>query len=531
MKGKSTRSSPAPSGESTHRLRRPTRGTAVKAVVALLAFALAGALAVGAVGAAPSPDANGTITNCTVVDEPGQYELAGDVQSDRNGTCIEIRADGVVLDGEGAAIEGPGASANGSEGSSAAGVHVNGSASESYENVTVEDVAISGFDDGVRAGTGGSGDDTSVALVDVQINDTDRGVVLRGGNTTLSNVTVEDSEYGIYALGSGRLKAFDVALRNNSDGLDAAETGLLYLETSVVEHNDGNGVDVGPSVRLKTNELDVVGNGEFGVAAADQDASVMLTHGAVRDNGDAGVMVRGPADARLSEMNVSGNGADGVRTVAGGEVTLYGVTARGNDGWELDARKGNATARDLRLGPTTTASFNSGPVALEPVDRVDLPAPPENRTVVGDGVNITGSEMAVGITFEVDTDVDPVEVWRHDGTDWLLEGETALENGTITKYTSGDGVLAPFGENSDDPGSDEQTQTPTETDGATATETSRDGSTATEDSAGGADDSNAGADDVVEDRSSFAIGDGSGFVAAVAILALLGSAFLAYRRR
>lgn len=543
---------------------------------------LAGAFAVGP--AAAQSGAN-TIENCTVVDEPGHYDLAGDVSTNGSGACIEVQSSDVTIDGDGAAIQGPGPSGDDGDASSGAGVLVNGSAAESYENVTVEDLSVSGFDAGVQAGTGGFGDATAVAVVDVEVADTDRGVELRGGNATLSGVTVEDSEYGVYAIESGDLEAFHVTLRNDGHGLEAAETGAIYLESTDVRDNDGTGIGVGPSVSLDTYDVDVTGNGGFGVAATDHGTSVHLSHSSVSDNDDAGLTVRGEAEARLDEVEVSGNGADGVRTRAGGEVTLFDVAAGDNAGLELDARDGNATARRFQIGPTTNVSLNSRSVALEPVAHGDLPAAPENRTLLGDGVNATGSEGPVGMTFDVDTDAETAEVWRHDGVDWTRIGETEVDNGTVTKFSSDDGVFAVALEG-DETGSDDEaptptptetesetgssgsggssgssggsdggssgegsfddsgglldTDTPTPTPTATATATATatddeddsndtDDGTETDDGTAGGDEVD-GTDDDVEEESGFAIGDGPGFGAIVAILALLATALLAHRR-
>lgn len=560
----------------------------VAVVAAFVAcVALAGAFAVGPVAGQSGTDADGAIDACTVVDEPGTYDLDGDVQANGSASCIEIQSSDVVLDGNGYAVEGPSPSADDADGSSTAGILVDGDATESYENVTVEDVTVSGFDAGVQAGTAGSGDDTEVAVVDVTVADAGRGVLLRGGNATLSAVTVEDSDGGVYADGTGAVEAFDLDLRNNGYGISAAETGPFYVETSTVENNDGNGVEVGPGVSMDTYAVDVTNNGGVGVTATGQDTSVTTSDGAVSENDEAGVRLDDGAVGELSDTDVSGNGGDGVRTSEDAEVMLYGVTASDNDGWELDARDGNAYARNLQVAQSTTVSFNSGPVALEPVARADLPAPPENTTFVADGLNVSDNGMAVGMTFDLDDDVDAdaVEVWRHDGAEWLLEGEAAAENGTVEKYNAAEGIFAPAvaGSNATapndgegtptatptptessgsaddspdvdvDPGSistSEETATPTPngtaasdgttnstTSNGTATATSTSTATASEtnesDGATGADEvqGDQAADEAENEESGFALADGAGFGVAVAVLALLAGTLLAHRRR
>jgi PGF-CTERM protein len=551
---------------------------ALAVLVGLLACCvLAGAVVVGPVAGQSTSAANGTVDACTVVDEPGEYDLVGDVASNESASCIAIQSSDVVLDGNGHAVEGPAPSSD--DGSPAAGILVDGDTSMSYENVTVEDVTVSGFDAGVQAGSGGSGDDTAVDVVNVDVTDAGRGILLRGGNATLSSVTVEDGEVGVDADGAGAVEFFDVVLSGNGDGLNAAETGPIYAGSTTIETNDGAGVTLGPAVSMDADGLQVTGNGGVGIDPTGQDTSVSTADSDVSDNGESGVVLGDGAEATLDETVVSGNGADGVRVNDGGSVTLYDVTAGDNGGWELDARGGTAYARGLQVAPSTSTSFNSGPVALEPVAREDLPAPPENRTFVGDGLNVTASEMGIGMTFDVEGE-DAVEAWRHDGDEWVLEGEVPVENGTAEKYNGAVGIFAPAvvddsgSESGDETATPTPTATPTDTESAsdsddaspdvdvsgggihtaeetptptpnatatptvtatatptataTATENASDGTSGDGVAAAQADDES---DDADDEESGFAIADGPGFGVVAAVLALLAGTLLAHRRR
>lgn len=99
------------------------------------------------------------IDSCVTITEPGEYELTDDVVSDRPGPCIRILSSDVTLRGNGHRIE------RGDDGISGVSVfpeitdtgdpHETGEFPEppdSLENVTVENVAVEGFQSGVVTG-------------------------------------------------------------------------------------------------------------------------------------------------------------------------------------------------------------------------------------------------------------------------------------------------------------------------------------------------------------------------------------------
>lgn len=398
----------------------------VVAVTALVALAaLVGALATGAVAQDLTLDE--PIDNCTVVDEPGQYELGGDVQTNDSGACLDVRSDDVVIEGNGHAIEGPGADGGTN---ASAGVLVNGTAEASYTNVTVRDVEVSGFDDGVRSGTDGA---DGVALEGVTVTGTDRGVAVHGGNATLTDVTVEESGVGVYADGADTVEASGVTVQSNGAGLQASGTDVV-VDNSSIGYNDGHGVELDAGATLSSSDSRMNGNGGHGVVASGGDVSVELWDDEVGRNADVGLLLEGGAEADLAWTSVPRNGEDGVR-VDDGTLNMEDTALKNNAGYELDARGGLAHADDLEVNQSAVVAFENEPIALGTVDRAELPDA-GNATVVSDGLTVEGSlDGSIEAELTVETDDDTVEVWRDDGDQWTTVAENVSVSNDSIQHT------------------------------------------------------------------------------------------------
>ena len=205
-----------------------------------------GLAATGTAGASDHEEAT-EIDSCTVIDEPGEYELVADIEpeevvdperssqesTDRNldpsadVSCIEIRATDVTLRGNGHTIDGHAAQER--ESHRIVGVGVNTGATlrdelEIIENVTVEDLHLTGFGTAVRyeeASGGRIGEVTAeengtgvsfyfgVTELDVEnchLTDGNRGFETNGdpdtfggpGRNTLGHCLIENNEEGIW---------------------------------------------------------------------------------------------------------------------------------------------------------------------------------------------------------------------------------------------------------------------------------------------------------------------------------------------
>jgi len=532
------------------------RRTLVLAVAAAVAcMLLAGTMTTGALAQAVSGDAE-TINDCTVVDEPGEYELGGDISTDESGACLEIAADDVVLDGNGYAVTGPGAG----DGEAATGVLVAGSADGAYENVEVRNLEVAAFDDGVQSGTDGDGDVTAATLHDVTVTDAERGVVLRGGDATLTNVTVIDSDGGLDAAGAGAVEASNVAFEYNGYGIEATDTEEIAIDNSTVRYNEGDGVALGPDVFLSSADSKISRNGGHGIVTTGDGVSLRLHDDEVAFNEGDGVLLQDGADAELSWVTLYENEGDGVRA-AGGDVTLDRVTAKENAGLDVDARDGSATADELIPLLGLSIDFEAEAVGVEGVNVTDLPDTRSDAEAVSDGFRVTDALVGqADAEFSVDNGTETADVWRHDGDGWtVVEEDVTVDNGTVETTLDAAGTYAAVDadERPDGDADGSNTATETDSDGSSssgsgssdgsdgddgddgdisinesqldqdtdtdegATETNGDDSTSDEAT-------DATDDDEVEESS---LADGAGFGAVVALVALVGSALVAARRR
>ena len=440
-------------------------------VVACSAVALV-AFTTGA-GAQPNQ-----IDSCTVIDEPGHYQLTDSVQTDREESCIVVDASDVVVDGDGHAVEGPGA-VDDSDDPHFAGVFVDGSSDDPHENVTVRNVAVTGFETGVQVDYPGFGG-PDATLENVVIRQNHNGIEHLGGDLTMRNVSVENNDGRALLAGeAGSVAGTDVTVRENGAGISGYESGVS-LDSAVIADNDGHGASVGPYVDLTLTDVEVSGNGGLGVAATSAGASLTMDGGSVAENGGPGVTVRGMAEADLTDVHVSGNGEDGIRALGDATVTLSDVAAEENGDLELNGAEGNVSASELRVGPSATTSFQNESVTLEPADREALPTR-DGGSAAGDGLNVSGAVVGpLTLELGVDADDDTVDLWRHDGTRWETVGEDlVVTNGTVESSVDRNGTYAP-GTAADDrndtddgdaPGDDQDdtdgtvTPTPTSSDG------------------------------------------------------------------
>lgn len=415
------------------------RTVAVAVALLVAGSVLAPAAFAGSVAAAQADDPE-PVDGCTVIDESGSYEMTGDVGHDAAETCIEIRADDVVLDGNGHAIEGPGPDTSGDD-DPYRGIFVNFS-----DGVEIRNVEVAGWSPGIRT------DGSEVTVEDSVVRDGDVGIFLEEtGPTTLSNVTVADNDgIGIDTHRTGDLQATDVTLEGNDIGLKTWDAHGLHVEDSRVVNNDGNGVNLHHHSDLALTDVTVSGNGGDGVEAV----------------GTGGFQVFMTMDGGT----VADNGGHGVAAIRSAHADLDGVSLEDNDGLELhgsqlaDDAGRNVTATDLAVGPSATTTFESERLDLEPVDRDALPDLPDDKSAAGDGLNVSGV-VDGPVDLTLDADDDNVDLRRHDGDGWETVAEdldasdgtveaSDVENGTYAPVASDDGDGSDGTDDSDGDGDD-----------------------------------------------------------------------------
>lgn len=351
-------------------------------VAVVLAGAVAGApvLDVGETStAATATLANGSdgsvteIDSCTVIDEPGRYEVTADVRGS-GAACVHVKADDVIVDGNGHTVR----AMEGSNASVGLLVH-NGSANEIEQdatepsNVTIRDLRIANWNAGVRTGEFFS-DGPTVTLENVTATDNGNGFVFYGaGESSLANLTATGNDgHGIFIWESTFVDARDLTVENNTgSGIDLAQSVLGSNFTGVTSTgNQLNGIDVGTSsVDNRFTDVYVANNGRAGVRFSDSTGTV-LRNATIENNHGPGVLSDfGDAD-RVENVTAANNSIayDGSNNFA-----HYGVVAE-----------------DFHLRSGVTASFGTNVTSLD--DAEDVPAVPRNASVAGPGVNLTVKE-------------------------------------------------------------------------------------------------------------------------------------------
>jgi hypothetical protein len=260
---------------------------------------------------------SGTIvSDCRVIDEPGTYLLGGDVRT-TDERCIEIESSDVHLRGYGYEVVNRGVS-------SGAGILVDGT-TKSYENVTVRNLDVGGWQPGVRY-RGVS--DGTIADVNVSYSGESGIAVESSSNTTVRNATVRTYQRD----GTG------VTVRGGSD---------VRVTESLLTDNADSGVEIRGDVTAVTVRDNTISDNGIGVRLVESDAG-------------------SPRDTTLQSNVLSGN----------------------DEGFALNAGTGTTSTDDTITGSTAVAVRVSEGTKLA-ATRVALgPGPSDTRTIGFDARNV-----------------------------------------------------------------------------------------------------------------------------------------------
>lgn len=410
-------------------------GAGAAAVVAGEAPASAGTLSNQSdSGATEQSGADATeIASCTVIDEPGRYELTADLQGSGE-VCVHVRADDVVVDGNGHVVRGEEPANN------SAGVLVhNGSATDieqtatEPENVTVRDLRATGWTNGVRTGE----------------------FVSDGPAVTLRNVSAANNTAGFVLFGAGESTLTELAATGNEQsGIYLWESTGVNASRLDVGDNGGPGLHLDQAV-VASNFTDVVatGNGGHGVVVGQSAVDNRITDVYAADNGGAGVAFSDSARTHLHNATVASNGGAGIRSSFGDADLVANVTADGNavayDSTDGTPRYG-LIADGFRLASGVVASFGTNVSSYDDADAV--PELPAETAVAGPAANLTtdGGNGPADATMTFPTDVNAtdgtgLEVWRFDDGEWrALPNESVnADGGTVTVTVRRGGVVVP----------------------------------------------------------------------------------------
>lgn len=388
-----------------------------------------GAASSALVGTVPGHES--TIDSCTVIDEPGEYEIVADIDSGGQEyddlyepACIWIRSSDVVLDGNGYTIGGEGEG----RGIQVAGPEHWGS-DVAAENIVIRDLQVKNWGTGISLGSDREWE-VEATLEDVTVEHNDGvGIFLfMAYGSELRNVTANgNGGHGIY-LWETHTHVFENVTASENGRLGILFHDLVWdseLIDITVTDNGSGGIETGIDVYDNTfTDLTIAGNGGAGFSAQDG-SGASIQDAVIEDNGGAGISV---VESFLETQT---------------------VTVRGNDGWQVESDNSPLTAKELEIGNAAEFAFSEERLSLDAIDQNELPDLPDDVAPVGDGVEIENVDEAdVILTYdEADVDGDEVELWRYDGDEWVsIESYDA--DGSIDDTFTENGIYAPV---ADDP--------------------------------------------------------------------------------
>lgn len=398
---------------------------AAAVVVALVLVAPLTAVAV-------PPSAVGTtqtaqqVDSCRTIDEPGEYELAGDVTGSADYACIHVAASDVVLDGNGHTVAG--------ENSSGTGVlvfrgeDVPAIPENALENVTVRNLTAVNWSIGVSAGKfDGGGSDVHLSDVTARDNEGSGVRVVETDNATARDVTATGNGHGVLLWEAQHADLRDVTATGNGDyGVMVTEVSGQNTLRNVTVTDNGAASENGAGVYLSTDTGDN-----------------LVVDARIADNDGVGVRFSDSFGNTLRDSVVADNDGAGVFGVPANDDALRNVTVRGNGGPVVahDHTRSRFVADGLHLGDAASVSFDSEPVTIERADATALPTPPR-PLASEDAIALSGVDSAVTATLSVD-DAGDSSLWRFRDNSWqrVTGGSADAGAGTVSGTVSGDGTV------------------------------------------------------------------------------------------
>lgn len=343
------------------RYRTSVGGRVVPVFVAVLVV-VAGSVAPTAAASRPLDGSSGesgtslaryTLSGCPndPIEQPGVYELTGDITTGTEDDCITVNVSNVVIDGNGYALEGVG-DGNGRP------IYVwnrpKGDGNERLYEVTVRDVHVTGWKQpvsfrnvsraavsDVRVSDGGKGIQFRHAydsrIVDATVWNRSNGIVLGSTKDSLvARNTLRDNRYrGLLVHSASHPEVWsthnrienNTVTRNGESGIELTESTnrTVVADNTVTENgkqatitSEPNGIFVGDSshVRIVNNTVtDNVGNGISVTDAAGWVLGiedVTLADNRIRRNERYGVRLTDSGDDLVVNNTVEANRLDGI---------------------------------------------------------------------------------------------------------------------------------------------------------------------------------------------------------------------------
>ncbi len=186
-------------------------------------------------------------------------------------------------------------------------------------------------------------DDNALTLigtgeVTIEAGDADKDVIkVKGGNVTIQNVSITGGDDGIDANDGDSLTLINVDVSGNDDrGVEAEKVGNVTIRNSNFSGNGGDGIRVDIADTLFITNVSSTGNGDEGVQTEEM-GSVTIRNSNFSDNGGDGIKVEFADAVLITNVSSTGND-DGIDLEVVESITLRNVTVNDNDdeGLEVD---------------------------------------------------------------------------------------------------------------------------------------------------------------------------------------------------
>ena len=376
-----------------------------------------------------------SIDSCTVINEPGEYEIVADIDEGareydglHQPACIWVRSSDVVLEGNGHTISGDG---------DGVGIFVgdpdHSTREDPLEDVMIRDLRVTEYELGISLGSDQGGWVESI-LEDVAVDDnTGIGVYLFAADgSELRNVTAD---------------------RNGSHGIQLWETDNHVFENVTVSENSDFGIFFWDLVRdSEFTDITVTENGSGGIRTGVDVSSNTFSNLTIAGNGGTGYYAHEGGTDTIRESIIEDNDGSGL-LLGSNSLEVQTVTIRDNSDWQVESDDNDArlTVRELEIGDSAQFEFDDEGLSLDAVDVDDLPDLPGDVFAVGDGVEIIDvDEVDATLTYDEDNvEGDEVGLWRYDGDEWILV-DSFDADGTIEAELTEDGIYAPVEDQSEE---------------------------------------------------------------------------------
>ena len=410
----------------TDRLRAITLAALLAASV-VTASLLAPGMAVASAHGGSSSTAPTPVDSCRVIDEPGQYELTSDLESDS--TCIRIAAPNVTLDGNGHTITGMGDAPD-------TAVLVRASDSGVFpHSATVRNLRVENWERGVafRLVADASVENVTATNASIVLNHVDGGTVEGSEieNGTISAVTSWDVEVRDSTLQHASVELGSFVHGATVSGIDGDDARVSVVRSDNVTVRDSNLSGVALSdvddVTVANNAPDETGR--FGVWVSSLGAGTVTVTGNhitgnVGGDGDgahaAGVRADAVHDLTVTDNRIEGN-AVGVHVVSVADRTteeeVCGETVTRTE-------EGTASIHNNSLANNSQGVVNDGEQPVDATNNYWGPGGPSSATsepladpvtgalADGDGASVSEMPHTDGVSnvrFDPWLDHDPTE--------------------------------------------------------------------------------------------------------------------------